>query len=179
MAFDPFSDITYISQTLPGASIPLERLPKNVVPAGVILLESGASAEQDPELLEWLKQVPTIVINLGSLFKYSEERAVMMAEAIHAILNVHDVQILWKLAGAPEISSDYLLPLMDDLGKGRVRIMEWLPIDTLTLLSSQYVVLSVHHGGSSSYVSILSLSICRVENQRISLEFPQSEALIF
>lgn len=43
---------------------------------------------------------------------------------------------------------------MEDVGKGRVRIMEWLPIDTLTLLSNEYVVLSVHHGGSSIYVSI-------------------------
>lgn len=153
MAFDPFSDITYISQTLPGASIPLERLPKNVVPAGVILLESGAAAEQDPELLEWLKQAPTVVVNLGSLFKYSEDRATMMAEAIHAILSLNDVQVLWKMAGAPEIGSDYLLPLTGDIGKGRVRVMEWLPIDTLTMLSSKSIVLSVHHGGSSSYVS--------------------------
>lgn len=153
MAFDPFSDITYISQTLPGASIPLEKLPKNVVPAGVILLESGEADQQDPELLGWLKQAPTVVINLGSLFKYSEDRARMMAEAIHAILSLNDIQVLWKMAGAPEVGDDYLLPLMDDVGKGRIRVMEWLPINTLTLLSSESVVLSVHHGGSSSYVS--------------------------
>lgn len=155
MAFDPFSDITYISQTLPGASIPLEKLPKHVVPVGVILLESGAADEQDPELLDWLKRAPTVVINLGSLFKYSDDRAMIMAQAIQAILNFYDIQVLWKMAGAPEIGSDYLLPLTDDVGKGRVRIMEWLPIDTLTLLTSGCVVLSVHHGGSSSYVCIL------------------------
>lgn len=98
MAFNPFSDITYISQTLPGASIPLENLAKNVVPAGVILLGSGSADEQDPELLAWLKQAPTVVVNLGSLFKYSEDRTRMMAEAIHAVLSFNDTQGLWKMA---------------------------------------------------------------------------------
>lgn len=163
MAFDPYSDITYISQTLPGASIPLEVIPKKVVPAGVILLESGAADEQFAELLSWLNQAPTIVINLGSLFKYSEDRAMMMAEAIHAILRAFDVQILWKMAGAPEISGDYLLSSMEDVGTNRIRIMEWLPIDTLTLLAIESVVLSVHHGGSSSYVCLpfTSSLLCR------------------
>lgn len=158
MAFDPYSDITYISQTLPGASIPLEVLPKKVVPAGVILLESGPAAEQDPELLNWLTQAPTIVINLGSLFKYSEDRAMIMAKAIHAILETFDVQVLWKMASVAEISDEYLLPLMNNVGTNRIRIMDWLPIDTMTLLATESVVLSVHHGGSSSYVCTPSSS---------------------
>lgn len=154
MAFDPFSDTTFISQTLAGANIPLEVFPQHVVQAGVILLDSGSAQEQDSVLSDWLKQAPTVVINLGSLFKYSDDRAKTMAEAIHIILDKFDVQVLWKMAGAPGIGDEYLLPLENHLRSDRVRIMEWLSIDTLPLLASGCIVLSVHHGGSSSYVSI-------------------------
>jgi len=138
-------------QTLQEASIPLDFVPPNVTSAGAILLDSGSAEEQDPGLVNWLKQSPSVVVNLGSLFKYDEERARTMALAIEIVLEKTDVQILWKMAKGSSFNDDYALPLKEYLSQARVKIMDWLTIDTLPLLESGYVVASVHHGGSSSY----------------------------
>lgn len=90
-------DALLISQTLPGASLPVAKVPANVRAVGAPLLDSAPAAEQDADLVAWLQQ-PTVVVNLGSLFKYSEERASIMAESIRWMLQNTDVQVLWKMA---------------------------------------------------------------------------------
>lgn len=147
----PRPDIPFITQTLPEASIPLDVVPQNVTCAGAILLDSASAMEQDSVLVEWLQKAPTVVINLGSLFKYNEERARIMALAIRIVLDRTSVQFLWKMARGSDFSDDFALPLKDYLDQGRVRIMDWLTVDTLSLLETGYVVASIHHGGSSSY----------------------------
>ena len=144
-------DVPFILQTLPEASIPLEFVPPNVTCAGAILLDSGSAEEQDPELVKWLKQSRTVVVNLGSLFKYDEERARIMALAIRNVLEKTDVQVLWKMAKGFEFNDEFAVPLKEYLDQGRVKVTGWLTIDTFPLLESGYVVASVHHGGASSY----------------------------
>jgi hypothetical protein len=149
----PRLGVPFITQTLPGASLPLEVVPESVTCAGVILLDSAPAVEQDPELTQWVQRAPTVVINLGSLFKYTPERAAIMAQAICAVLAENSgTQVLWKMAGnAADFGDGFTEPLTEDLRTDRVRIMDWLTIDTLPLLQTNNIVASVHHGGSSSY----------------------------
>ncbi|KAH8895517.1 UDP-Glycosyltransferase/glycogen phosphorylase [Thozetella sp. PMI_491] len=144
-------DLFFISQTLPGASIPVDHYPAEVLLAGAIFLESAPAIEQDAELVAWIQKAPTVVVNLGSLFKYTEERAKTMAKVLQAVLQDTDVQVLWKVAKGAEFDDEYTAPVKDFLKQDRLRIMTWLSIDTLPLLQTDNTVLSVHHGGSSSY----------------------------
>lgn len=149
----PHPSIPFITQTLPGASLPLEVVPESVTCAGVIFLDSAPAAEQDPELTEWVQRAPTVVVNLGSLFKYTQERAVIMAKAIRAVLVENPgTQVLWKMAGnTADFGASFTEPLAEELRTDRVRIMDWLTIDTLPLLQTNNIIASVHHGGSSSF----------------------------
>ncbi|KAI1330775.1 hypothetical protein F5Y16DRAFT_425096 [Xylariaceae sp. FL0255] len=74
-AFDFRDDVSNITQTLPEASLPVNFIPPNMTAVGALILDSAPATEQDPALVRWLSRDPTIVINLGSLFKYSEARA--------------------------------------------------------------------------------------------------------
>ncbi|KAK6070785.1 udp-glucoronosyl and udp-glucosyl transferase family protein [Seiridium cupressi] len=131
-------NVPFISQTLPGAGLPVEKLPANMTAVGALLLDSAPAVEQQPELI-------------GSLFKYSEARARDMALAIEGLLQALDIQVLWKMAPHTEFGDAYLLPLKKAIQQERVKVFKWLPIDTLSLLETENVVASIHHGGSSSY----------------------------
>jgi UDP:flavonoid glycosyltransferase YjiC (YdhE family) len=143
--------VPFISQTLPEASLPVDHLPPNVISAGAILLDSAPAEEQDAELAAWILRAPTVVVNLGSLFKYTGAQARIMAQAIEEVLYQTDVQVLWKMAGSANFGTNYTRSLASYLEEGRVKIFEWLPIDTLPLLVVEKVIASVHHGGSSSF----------------------------
>lgn len=89
-------DVPWITQTMPGASIPLDFVPKNVSSVGPIAVSVAPIAEQDEELSIWLKQKPTIFINLGSTVTYNEDRATTMVGAIKQVLDERlDMQVLW------------------------------------------------------------------------------------
>jgi hypothetical protein len=87
-------DVPWLTQTLPGAHLPLVTIPRNVTLTGPINLaglEEETSAAK--ELLEWTKK-PTVLISLGSGFKYVEYQARVMLEAMQHVLKETDVQIL-------------------------------------------------------------------------------------
>lgn len=59
-------DAPWITVTTEGASIPADYIPPNVTTTNPIILSVAPASEQDPELVEWLKKAPTVLINLGS-----------------------------------------------------------------------------------------------------------------
>ncbi|KAH8658089.1 UDP-glucoronosyl and UDP-glucosyl transferase family protein [Xylariales sp. PMI_506] len=146
----PRPDVPFITQTLPEASVPVF-IPEAVTCAGAILLETAPAVEQDAELVEWVGNAHTVVINLGSLFKYSEERAFTMAQAVQSLLENTQVQVLWKVAKEYDFADDFTRHLSSYIAQDRLRIMSWFTVDTLSLLQLENVVASVHHGGSSSF----------------------------
>lgn len=99
-------DVPWITQTMPGTSIPVDVTPQNVSAVGPIVMSVAPIQEQDPELSAWLGRRPTVFINLGSPVQYSEGRAAVMAAAIGQVLdrNSH-VQLLWKMTKGPGLST--------------------------------------------------------------------------
>jgi hypothetical protein len=65
------TDAPWITMNTEGASIPVDFIPPNVTCAGPIVLSSASAAEQDAEMAKWLKDAPTVMVNLGSLMKVS------------------------------------------------------------------------------------------------------------
>lgn len=153
-------DVPWITQTTEGASTPVDVVPQNVTCTGPIVLDAAPAAEQDPELVAWMADGAdtaggargrTLLINLGSSVIYSLEQANVMAEALrHTLVRFPGTKALWKLRTNAE-DSTYIHAAVDAYLEGlgeRVRIVDWLTVDPVSLLETGYIVASVHHGGS-------------------------------
>ncbi|KAI0517720.1 UDP-Glycosyltransferase/glycogen phosphorylase [Xylaria bambusicola] len=155
-------DVPWLSQTMPEAAIPVDVIPQNVTCTGPITLSVGTVAEQDEELAEWLIRAPTVLVNLGSGFEFSEQNAIIMAEAITKILDSSNVQVLWKIKKDSSYTDQFLEPLLPFADVGRVKVERWLAADPSSLLESGHVIASVHHGGSGCYHEAISAGIPQV-----------------
>ncbi|KAH9907429.1 UDP-Glycosyltransferase/glycogen phosphorylase [Xylariomycetidae sp. FL2044] len=152
-------DVPWLSQTMPGASIPVDVVPQNVTCTGPMTLSTGTVAEQDADLASWLVR-RTVLVNLGSGFEFSEDRARAMADAIAALLQATDVQVLWKIKRETSYNDDFLEPLRPFVD--RVRVVRWLAADPAALLESGHIVASVHHGGSGCYHEAIGAGVPQV-----------------
>jgi hypothetical protein len=152
------TDVPWITQTTPAATIPVDVVPQNVTCAGPMVRSAAPAEEQDPELVDWIKQKPTVLINLGSAFIYSRTYTKQMVEAIGLILESNaDVQILWKYRLAPTVVGFDWQALVQPLeATQRVRVKKWLSVDPSALMETGYIVAHVTHGGSGGYHESIS-----------------------
>lgn len=155
-------DAPWIVQHMPNASLPLDFSPESALLVTPMVLRAAPVVQQDAELFNWLQQRPTVLINLGTLFRYNRTRADIMAECIRDLLEETDIQVLWKLAWETEVA-DKKLPMLDRfVAEGRVRITDWLTADTVSILEVEQVVAFVHHGGASSYHEAIASGVPQV-----------------
>ncbi|KAI9151313.1 glycosyltransferase family 1 [Paramyrothecium foliicola] len=144
-------DTPLLTPTIPEANIPMEFYPPYLKFCGPIVDNAASLEDQDPLLATWLKQAPTVLINLGSLFKYDKRRARVMADAIATILTEADVQVLWKFTKLGDYDDEPLSSVAGHISTGRLRMETWLKPEPIALFETGDVVLSVHHGGANSY----------------------------
>ena len=143
-------NVPWVTMTIPEAGLPLV-VPKEVTECGPIVLDVAKVEDESQELHHWLNRAPTVLINLGSLMKYDEARAKVMAQTIHRVLQSTSVQILWKFTKLGDYSNDFLQPLQLLRDVDRFRLSNWLEVEPASLLQSGQIVLSVHHGGANCY----------------------------
>ncbi|KAI3340727.1 hypothetical protein F4824DRAFT_452008 [Ustulina deusta] len=156
-------DRPWISQNMVGASIPLDVVPPNVTSTGPIIFDAEPAIGQDPDLVAWLSRAPTVLVNLGSLFTYSEHHATTMALALEEVLaKKTDVQVLWKMAKAEDVPDNYTLPVKNIIDQGRLKVTNWLTVSPASILDTGYVVASVHHGGANCYHEAIAAGIPQV-----------------
>ncbi|KAI0410029.1 hypothetical protein F4802DRAFT_543079 [Xylaria palmicola] len=155
-------DRPWISQDVPGASLPLDFVPPNVTTTGPIIFDAEPAVQQDPELVNWLSRSPTVLVNLGSLFTYSEHHASTMALAIEQVLAQTDVQVLWKIAKEDSVPANYTLPVKDIIDQGRLRVVDWLTVSPASILETGHIVASVHHGGANCYHEAIAAGLPQV-----------------
>ncbi|KAI0153280.1 hypothetical protein GGR57DRAFT_492380 [Xylariaceae sp. FL1272] len=122
-------DVPWLSQTMVGASIPVDFVPINVTCTGPMTMSA-----------------PTVLINLGAGFKYAEARATTMVHAIEKVLQVADLQIIWKITKEGSYSDGFLEPLVPFATNGR----------------SGHIVASVHHGGSGCYHEAINAGVPQI-----------------
>lgn len=144
-------DTPWITQTTDALTIPMDFVPENVTCTGPITLSAASAEEQDAELMKWVRQRPTVLINLGSAFTYSRAQTRVMVEGIHKALNGTDIQIVWKYKFTGNVDFDWRT-LMESLEQtGRVKVTRWLSIDPFSLLSSGHISAFVTHGGANGF----------------------------
>ncbi|KAI1423191.1 hypothetical protein F5Y12DRAFT_758591 [Xylaria sp. FL1777] len=156
------ADRPWISQELAEASIALDVVPPNVTCTGPIIFDAEPAIGQDPELVAWLSRAPTVLVNLGSIFTYSEHHATTMALALEEVLAKTDVQVLWKIAMAENVPDNYTLPAQKIIDQGRLRVTNWLTVSPASIMDTGHVVASVHHGGANCYHEAIAAGIPQV-----------------
>lgn len=144
-------DRPWICQAVLEAAVPLDYIPPNVHPVGPMILSLAPAEQQDAELTAWVKQKPTVLINLGSVFVYDEGRAKAMASAIANVLSQVDIQVIWKFKKLHTYGDDFKGPLQSFIDTGRVKLIDWLAVDPAALLETGDIMALVHHGGSNCY----------------------------
>lgn len=126
-------------------------MPSNVSLTGPINL---AGLEQvtpaGRELLEWVKQKPTVLINLGTVFAFDETLARIMTEAIQNVLAAADLQVIWKVKKHNSFDDEFLTTAVRN-SAGRLRIENWLDVEPPTLLQAGGIAAFVHHCGAGSF----------------------------
>jgi hypothetical protein len=165
----PTKHVRVMVSNRPEIELPLDMNPQlhslRLTSCGPILLNSPPVGEQDPETLAWLSRGPTVLVCLGSLFYYPQSAVKEMALALHMMISHADaasgaeqrLQVLWKLPtlkGQLNSSALYSVAydiLQHEIEGDRVRLVDWLKADPQSILQSGHVVLSVNHGGSSSF----------------------------
>lgn len=154
--FDRYQpDIPWISASSKDAetSLPMEFMPPNVSLVGPMVISTASATEQDAVLAAWVSSKPTVLVNLGTVQRYSEESARAMADVLSFVLNNTDVQVLWKMKKHPdkEFNDDFLAPLATHISSGRAKVESWISVDPPSLLEIGTIALSVHHGGANCY----------------------------
>ncbi|KAI9151444.1 Glycosyltransferase sdnJ [Paramyrothecium foliicola] len=143
-----------LTMTIPEANLPMGKVPAELTFCGPIVLDTAPAAEQDAELAAWLKRGRgrTVLVNLGTLFRYDEARAGALVGALAKVLEtVQDVQVLWKFRKLGDYGDDVLEPLQRFVRDGRLKVESWLKTDPPSLLGTGDVSLFVHHGGANGY----------------------------
>jgi hypothetical protein len=131
---------------------PFSYIPANVTACGPILLPSPSLSSVDPELETWLKQNPTVMINLGSNYTVDADFSGQLAYSIRLLLNDYPrLQVLWKLKTRGPVGDAIFEILSEELSSERVKIVSWVRAEPGALVRSGLIICSVHHGGANSY----------------------------
>ncbi|KAG8629713.1 hypothetical protein KVT40_001332 [Elsinoe batatas] len=144
----------YIASHLPEADWDeLRETPSNLVVCGPIIMPSlEDDTESGKDLLKWLSQRPTVMVNLGSLQGAVGPSSVAIARGLQKALDLNkEIQILWKLKYDWPNDRDMAPLLNRHVEAGRLRIISWLETEPSTLLQTGYICCSVHHGGANSF----------------------------
>jgi hypothetical protein len=116
------------------------------------LSATSADEEQDQELRQWIRQKPTVLINLGSAFTYSRTQTRQMIEGIRRVLETTDLQVLWKYKASHNLVDFDWESLVAPLeATQRVKAMQWLTIDPTALLETGDIAAFVTHGGANGF----------------------------
>lgn len=176
LAENPEPGLKRIVAAMPELDYPFPGLGDDVVMCGPIMKPFLALDDSDASLLAWLSRGPTIFINLGSHRAVNEDLAVEMATALRVVMaaaasaaerlgrpELARLQVLWKLkqTGGTWYRGFTKYPI-DEPGSrlhgilggmmdaDRVRVVDWVAAEPLSILDSGHVICYVHHAGANA-----------------------------
>ncbi|KAJ3488220.1 hypothetical protein NLG97_g6239 [Lecanicillium saksenae] len=164
----PPEGLKILLATRPEIDFPFDVMPKHMIPCGPIVRPSAQVQDADPGLAKWLAQKSTVLVNLGTHASYDENHARSMAGALDSLLKKANtlgkpLQILWKL-NAREYTDDPTVMLKEFMSEwaDAVRIVSWLEVEPISILTSGHIVCSVNHGGANSFFEAVSAGVPQV-----------------
>jgi len=153
---DPKKELV-ISASAPECDYPFEPNPALSLPVGPIVQPIQDLEKVDPELLAWISKRPTILLALGSHVHTTQKMSLELSLGFKKVLEKRrDVQVLWKVRKPHgDEGFDPLEDIKRILGKElkdeRVKIVDWLKADPVSILATGHVICSVNHGGANSF----------------------------
>ncbi|KAM0326253.1 hypothetical protein ACHAQA_006850 [Verticillium albo-atrum] len=168
----PPPGLKVILPSRPDIDFPFSLIPDHIKSCGPIVLPAPPVQEADPALADWLARCPTVYVNLGTHASYDANEAAQLASALKLVLEEAEkrgekLQVLWKLKkkvaieGKPEAGYEGIEEVLGGLAE-RVRVVDWLDAEPISILESGKVVCSVHHGGANSYFEAVSTGVPQV-----------------
>ncbi|KAJ4865374.1 UDP-glucoronosyl and UDP-glucosyl transferase domain-containing protein [Trichoderma breve] len=148
--------------SLPELDFPLV-VPSHVIPCGPIIRRCQPLEETDAKLAEWLAHGRTIYVNMGAVVKVPVDQAIEIAKALKMVIDTFNrqaekgrLQVLWKLKkkgrySVYEPTCSIAKILRQEFAHDRVRIVDWVQPEPVSILRTGNVVCSVHHGGANSF----------------------------
>lgn len=154
VSYDPPEGLKIILPSNSHVDFPFTVVPEHLVSCGPIVRPSRSVDETDEELAAWLKRRPTVYVNLGTHVSYDDDTTMELAGALKQLLSTakqrkKELQVLWKLNKGEGHSSS--LKNGEHDGEERIRIVDWLHTEPISILESDTVICSVNHGGANSY----------------------------
>ena len=116
---------------------------------GPVTLDSTPLSKDD-ELSMWLDGGRTIMMSMGSHFKYSETQVRNVLRAFITGTSPTN-QVFWKLPDKAKFQDVIDEELENEQVKERFRIVDWIDVDPGEVMKHENVVAHVHHGGANSY----------------------------
>ena len=141
--------VEVISPCIVDLDFPFEK-PNNLGLYGPIVLDGVSVRDLDPQLSDWLDAGPTVLMSMGTHFTYTRPQVKAVLQGFLAALDPN-TRVLWKLPRHSSFNDiiDELLPRIED--KGRLMIVDWIPVDQFSIMTHKNVMALVHHGGANSY----------------------------
>ena len=140
-----------ISPSVPEIDFPLVA-PDWLGQYGPIVLDTTPIETSDPELCQWLDRGRTVVMCMGTHFRYSESQVkAVIGGFLGAIAQDSDTQFLWKLSDKSKFESIIQEELKDPRDKQRFRIVNWFESDPVSIMKHPNIVAYVHHGGANTF----------------------------
>ncbi|EXU97601.1 UDPGT family protein [Metarhizium robertsii] len=167
ISFDPPEGLKVFLPSNSTVDFPFSVVPEHYVSCGPMVRSAPPLKESDAELDAWIRQRSTVYINLGTHFLYDDSGTMSLAASIKSLLDAateagQDIQVLWKLNKGDKSGGDYA-PLHQKIGyHDRVRIVDWLLAEPISILTSGAVICSVNHGGANSYFEAVSAGVPQV-----------------
>jgi hypothetical protein len=158
-AVAPMSEGTrvVIHASLPEVEYPHIPGPGTVFAGPIFERVPPISSKDYSELTRFLDGGRTVLINLGSLFQYTEEEVNAMATAIlmarERLQGSGGFRVLWKLPKASSFSQ--VLEQHFGLGSEDTFVWEWIDAPSLAVLQHPNLAASVHHGGASEHMRVV------------------------
>ena len=119
---------------------------------GPIVLDTAPVEVVDPELSGWLDRGETVVMCMGSHFRYSESQVKAVVDGfLSAVDHDSNTQFLWKLPEKSKHDDLIAEALKNPRDRDRFRIANWLTVDPTSIMKHPNVVAWIHHGGANSY----------------------------
>jgi hypothetical protein len=129
-------------------------LPNTVFAGPIITPVPPLSGDGDTALSRFLNAGRTVLVNLGSLFSYTEDDVAAVAKAIVvAQVRMEDrgrFQVIWKLPQMAEFQS--VLDKFFAADREGIYVTEWIDPPMLAVLQHENLAVAVHHGGASKYM---------------------------
>ena len=138
-----------ISPDIVDLDFPLKK-PSNLQLYRPIVLDGPPMRDLDPQLVEWLDAGPAVLMSMGTHFTYTKAQVRAVLRGFLIALDPK-TRVLWKLPRHSSFNDiiDELLPGGDD--KERFKVVDWIPVDSFSVMAHRNVVVLVHHGGANSY----------------------------